>query len=85
MEKNNKSKTSKKVIWTRILCIFLAFLMVGSVAYLSVQLIVESVKTAKAEQEAAAATTTAATTTKKPTTTTTTAPILPLVPSNTTT
>ena len=51
MENNNK-KISKKVLWTRIFCAFLAFLMVASVAYLSVQLIVDSVKTAKAEKEA---------------------------------
>jgi len=65
-----KQKISKKVLWTRIFCAFLAFLMVASVAYLSIQLIVESVRSAQAEKEAAAATTTKApTTTKKPTTT----------------
>ena len=51
MENNNK-KISKKVLWTRIFCGFLAFLMVAGVAYLSVELIVDAVKTAKAEAAA---------------------------------
>ena len=76
MENNNK-KISKKVLWTRIFCGFLAFLMVAGVAYLSVELIVDSVKTARAEAEAEAQKEAAKTTTKpkvttpKPVTTTT--------------
>ena len=66
---SGKNKISKKVLWTRIVCAFLAFLMVASVAYLSVQLIVESVREAKAEKEAEAAKTTVVTTTKAPNTT----------------
>lgn len=62
---SEKNKIPKKVLWTRILCAFLAFLMVASVAYLSISsLIMESVRTAKAEKEAEAAKTAAGTTTK---------------------
>ena len=84
MENNNK-KISKKVLWTRIFCAFLAFLMVASVAYLSVQLIVDSVKTAKAEKEAAESknTTAKVTTTAKPVTTTT--PVTTEAPGDSTT
>lgn len=61
---SEKNKISKKVLWTRIVCAFLAFLMVASVAYLSIQLIVESVKANKAKKEAEAAKTATVTTIK---------------------
>jgi len=73
MENNNK-KISKKVLWTRIFCGLLAFLMVAGVAYLSVELGIESCKTIQAEKEAekqaASTTTKPKVTTPKPVTTT---------------
>lgn len=66
---NNNKKISKKVLWTRIFCGFLAFLMVAGVAYLSVELIVDAVKTAKAEAAAEAEKEAAKTTTKPKVTT----------------
>ena len=56
----SKNKISKKVLWTRIVCFFLAFLMVAGVAYLSIQLIITSVKEAKEEEAKKAAGTTKA-------------------------
>ena len=58
MSKNNNSSVSATKLWTRILCGILAVLMVGSVAYLAIQLITESVNNAIAEKEKAESTTT---------------------------
>ena len=43
MSEKNK-KVSKRVFWTRVLCLVLALIMIGSVCYLAVQLIIDSVK-----------------------------------------
>ncbi len=40
-DKNDKKPPSKRVIWTRILCGFLALLMVGSLAMLAIQIILQ--------------------------------------------
>jgi len=80
---NNKKHVSAAKLWTRILCIILAVLMVGSVAYLAIQLISESISEARAEKEKAEITTTKAqTTTKAPASTTTKAPDTSASPSN---
>ena len=42
MSENKNKKVSKRVLWTRILCLVLAFIMIGSVCYLAIQLIVEA-------------------------------------------
>lgn len=41
-EKNQNKKVSKRVFWTRTLCLVLALIMIGSVCYLAVQLIIEA-------------------------------------------
>ena len=46
MSEKNK-KVSKRVFWTRVLCLVLALIMIGSVCYLAVQLIIDSVKEKK--------------------------------------
>ncbi len=40
-DRNDKKPISKRTLWTRILCGILAFLMVGSIAILAIQLILE--------------------------------------------
>ncbi len=40
-DRNDKRPTPKRVIWTRILCGFLAFLMIGSLAFLAIELILD--------------------------------------------
>lgn len=40
---NDKKPTSKKRLWIRILCAFLAFLMIGSVAFLAIELILDEI------------------------------------------
>ncbi len=40
---NGKKPTSKKQLWIRILCAFLAFLMIGSVAFLAIELILDEI------------------------------------------
>lgn len=41
MSEKNK-KVSKRVFWTRIVCLALALIMIGSVCYLAIQLIFEA-------------------------------------------
>ncbi len=43
-DKNDKKPTSKRVLWTRILCGILALLMVGSIAVMAIQLILEETR-----------------------------------------
>ena len=51
MSANNKNKKeSKSKIGVRILCIVLAALMVGSVAYLAIQLIFEGIASKKEDE-----------------------------------
>ena len=40
---NDKKPTSKNQLWIRILCAFLAFLMIGSVAFLAIELILDEI------------------------------------------
>ncbi len=41
-EKKQSKKISKRVFWTRVACLILAAVMIGSVCYLAIQLIVEA-------------------------------------------
>jgi hypothetical protein len=52
---NSKQHISKSKLWTRILCIILAVLMVGSVAYLAVTLIIDTIRSGKPATKAAVA------------------------------
>ena len=47
---NNNNKISKKVLWTRIFCAFLAFLMVAGVATMGITLLVSTLGGADTEQ-----------------------------------
>ena len=47
MSEKNK-KISKRVFWTRVLCLVLALIMIGSVCYLAVELIIDAVREKKA-------------------------------------
>ena len=86
MANNNKPRISGAKLWTRILCGILAALMVGSVAYLAIQLISESIIEEKEKAEntttKAPTTTKTPTTTKAPSSTTTKAPTSSAAPSD---
>lgn len=58
---NSKQHISKSKLWIRILCLFLAVIMVGSVAYLAVSLIMDAVRHSKPTGKAVAAVYTAST------------------------
>lgn len=46
-EQNKNKKTSRRVFWTRVACLILAAVMIGSVCYLAIQLIIDSIKEKK--------------------------------------
>lgn len=46
-----KAKLSSSKLWTRVLCIILAFLMIASVAYLAIQLIYEGIAAAASDKK----------------------------------
>ncbi len=49
-DKKDKKPLSKKVFWTRVMCIFLAVLMIGSLMFLAIQLIVEEIEQSKSNK-----------------------------------
>lgn len=49
-EKNQNKKVSKRVLWTRIMCLVLALIMIGSVCYLAIELVVDAIREKNAHE-----------------------------------